>query len=157
MSLHIQLDEMHRLMAALWSETDHRPGEITYSEYEYLRAVERLNNMHIEGISAHENYQQGHHLQSIVALLGVQKASASTAIAKLEKRGLIERFPCQRDSRAQHVLLTQVGEKILQAEFEAVYRAAAERFSNLLTADELSVFISILSKLIRNHHSGDPS
>ncbi len=88
----------------------------------------------------------GHHLQDLVALLKVRKASASVAIAKLEKRGLICRFACQYDARAQHIVLTDKGKESLRAE-EVVYEAATARIENLLTPEELSALKSCLSKI----------
>lgn len=157
MNLDRQLDAFHRFLTGLWAEDGKRPGELTYSEYEYLRAIQRLDGARIEGIEAHENYRQGHHLQSIVAVLGVKKASASAAIARLEARDLIERFPCQIDSRAQHVRLTPAGEKILQNEFDAVYRAAADHLTTTLTPDELAVLTSAFLKLNAKNTTGDVS
>ncbi|MEH6631532.1 MAG: MarR family winged helix-turn-helix transcriptional regulator [Halopseudomonas aestusnigri] len=88
----------------------------------------------------------GHHLQDLVALLKVRKASASVAIAKLEKRGLICRFACQYDARAQHIVLTDKGKENLRAE-EVIYEAATSRIKNILTPEELSVLESCLSKI----------
>lgn len=142
-----QLDQLHRYLSGLWSKDTQRPGQLSYSEYEYLRAIERLDGARVDGIEAHEGYRQGHHLQSIVAVLGVQKASASAAIARLEKRGLIKRFPCQFDSRAQHVMLTPEGETLLREEAEAVYGAAAKCLFETLTYAETAALQSALEKL----------
>lgn len=54
----------------------------------------------------------GQHLQDIVTALGVTKASASAMVGKLEGRGLVQRFQCQQDARAQHIILTGTGQAL---------------------------------------------
>lgn len=73
------------------------------SEYDDLPAVERLGGAQVV---AHDNDHHGQHMQGLAAVLGVKKVSVSTAVSKLEKRGLVDRFPCELDARAQHVVLT---------------------------------------------------
>lgn len=80
---------------------------LSYSEFEYLSAVDAQMQ------DAGDDDSHGQHLTEIVATMGVQKASASAMVIKLEKRGLVERVPCQFDARAQHILLTADGEKLL--------------------------------------------
>jgi DNA-binding MarR family transcriptional regulator len=73
------------------------------SEYDDLPAVERLGGAQVV---AHDDDHHGQHMQGLAAVLGVKKVSVSTAVSKLEKRGLVDRFPCELDARAQHVVLT---------------------------------------------------
>lgn len=150
MCLARSLDQLHRYLARGWADGSARPGNLTYSEYEYLRAIERLDGAQIATMEASAapdaDSHHGHHLQDLVAVLGVQKASASAAIAKLEKRGLVERFPCQMDARAQHVMLTNKARLQLRAE-EAVYKDAATRIEKLLTPGELEALTSALAKI----------
>jgi len=55
-------------------------------------------------------------MQDLAAVLGVKKASVSTAISKLERRGLVNRFPCKLDARAQHLVLTDTARSALAQE-----------------------------------------
>ncbi|MEM7444238.1 MAG: MarR family transcriptional regulator [Pseudomonadota bacterium] len=121
---------------------------MSYSEYEYLRAIERLDGAQVAMNDADAKHasQGGHHLQDLVEVLGVQKASASVAIAKLEQRGLVKRFPCQRDARAQHVVLTDKAKDHLRQE-ETVYTDAATRIKNLLKPNELKALKGTLAKI----------
>jgi len=157
MSLAHSLDQLHRHFARVWADTSARPGTLTFSEYEYLRAIERLDGAQIASLEKDANSAQedhpdnhpghpGHHLQDLVEVLGVQKASASAAIAKLEKRDLVERFPCQFDARAQHVMLTNKARLHLRTE-EAVYSEAAKRIAEQLDPQELECLTSALAKL----------
>jgi DNA-binding MarR family transcriptional regulator len=89
------------------------------SEYEYLRAVERLDGAQVV---AHDHDPHGQHMQNLAAVLGVKKASVSTAVSKLEQRGLVDRFPCELDARAQHVVLTAKA-RVTLAQEAVVYDA----------------------------------
>ncbi len=148
MALARSLDHLYRHFARVWADDTARPGLLSYSEYEYLRAIERLDGAQVTIRDADDGHagQAGHHLQDLVAVLGVQKASASVAIAKLEQRGLVKRFPCQRDARAQHVVLTDKARDHLRQE-ETVYRETADRIERLLTPDELKTLEATLAKV----------
>lgn len=154
MSLAHSLDHIHRTLTRLWADTSARPGVLTFSEYEYLRAVERLDGAQLatldKGAVSVDDGHDGHHLQDLVDVLGVRKASASAAIAKLEARGLVERFPCQIDARAQHIVLTDKATAYLREEEEAVYAAAAARIEALLKRKEFDGLESALAK-VRDH------
>lgn len=97
------LESLHRRLARLWVAPSNRPGDLSFSEYEYLRAIERLDGAQV---AASTDDHHGQHMQDLAAVLGVKKASVTAAISKLERRGLVKRFPCQIDARAQHVVLT---------------------------------------------------
>jgi len=113
------LEKLHRELARLWTVPAARPGALSLSEYEYLRAIERLGGAKV---AAHEDDHHGQHMQDLAAVLGVKKASVSTAVSKLEQRGLVDRFPCQLDARAQHVVLTDKAHDALAQE-AVVYEA----------------------------------
>lgn len=159
MSLAQSLDEMHRQLARAWSDKSARPGILSYSEYEYLRAIERLDGAQIAASDVPANIDNhsdaaptehhGHHLQDLADVLGVQKASASVAIAKLEKRGLVERFPCQFDARAQHVMLTNKARLNIRTE-QTVYTKLAAQFASALDPIELNTLTTALEKVGKN-------
>jgi DNA-binding MarR family transcriptional regulator len=150
MSLTHSLDQFHRYLTCLWTDISERPNALTCSEYGYLRAIERLDGDKLANAEAENDCDHsgahGHHLQDIVELLKIKKASASVAITKLEKRGLIERFQCQHDARAQHIVLTEKAREYLREE-EAVYEASAKDIAKVLTADELKAFKACLAKI----------
>ncbi|WP_085899490.1 MarR family winged helix-turn-helix transcriptional regulator [Kiloniella majae] len=150
MSLTNSLDQFHRYLTCLWTDISERPNALTCSEYGYLRAIERLDGEKLanadEGEGCGHSDGHGHHLQDIVELLKIKKASASVAITKLEKRGLIQRFQCQHDARAQHIVLTEKAREYLREE-EAVYEASAIDIAKVLTVDELEAFKTCLLKI----------
>ena len=148
MPLEQSLDRLYRYLGRLWSDPSKRPGKLSHSEYEYLRGIERLDGDKIARSEVMEAEDHGHHLQDLVAVLGVNKASASVAIGKLEKRGLVQRFPCRFDARAQHIVLTPLARACLSQE-EVVYSDLAARIDKVLTAEEKAGFLHCLEKIER--------
>ncbi|WP_254436088.1 MarR family winged helix-turn-helix transcriptional regulator [Ruegeria arenilitoris] len=103
---------------------------MTHSEYEYLRAIKDQESKKTDK----DNH--GQHLQDVVDEMGVRKASASAMVLKLEERGLVERFPCQYDARAQHIVLTEQGQMLLSSG-EEIYEAAANALIEELSEDDV--------------------
>lgn len=124
-----QLQRIHRLCHRAWT-LNGESLDLSFSEFEYLSVIkDEEDRMRIE--DAH-----GQHLQDIVAALGVAKASASSMVVKLEGRGLVTRFQCRQDARAQHIILTGEGQALLATGL-AVYETLAERITdNLLHTPE---------------------
>lgn len=154
MSLEQSLDQLYRYLGGLWNDPAKRPGKLSHSEYEYLRGIERLDGDKVaktgsQRDAAGPHGDEGHHLQDLVAVLGVNKASASVAVAKLEKKGLVQRFPCQFDARAQHIVLTPLARACLTQE-EAVYREAVDRIEAALKPEEQAQFKMFLEKITGN-------
>lgn len=148
MSLAKSLDQIHRHLTNLWTGTSNRPAGLTYSEYEYLCAIERLDGEQLSNMKDNKSSEEdhGHHLQDLVDILGIKKASASTAIAKLEKKGLVNRFPCQYDARAQHIILTNKASAMLRKE-EIIYEALSDKIKETLSPEEFKAFASSLDKI----------
>ncbi|WP_136657536.1 MarR family transcriptional regulator [Nitratireductor sp. XY-223] len=130
MNLARSLEDIHRLINRQWAIDSARLG-ISHSEFEYLRAV---RDHETDRVCQDEHSQ---HLQDIVEVMGIRKASASAMIAKLEKRGFVKRVPCRLDARAQHILLTGKGSEALRAG-EDVYRAAARALRAQIGGESLS-------------------
>ena len=151
MALARLLERTHRYLTNAWTIADAGTGGLTHSEYEYLRALERLDGAQVAksqvGTQAGDDGHDGHHLRDLTVVLGVRKASASVAVAKLEKRGLIQRFPCEFDARAQHFVLTKQAQSGLRAQEEAVYGVAAAKVESLLSRDEQATLCSLLRKI----------
>lgn len=119
-----QIQQVHQLCHRAWSKQAREAG-LSFSEFEYLSAVQaEADRLRYEDI-------HGQHLQDIVEALGVTKASASTMIAKLEDRELVERFQCKKDARAQHIVLTREGQVKL-AGGRRIYESVAEEVEALL-------------------------
>ncbi len=119
----------HRQGHRHWAKAGGQLG-MSYSEYEYLRAIKDQES------SKTDKDDHGQHLQDVVDEMGVRKASASAMVLKLEDRGLVTRFPCQFDARAQHIVLTEQGQMLLSSG-EAIYQSAAQALRAELSEDDL--------------------
>lgn len=118
----------HRQGHRQWAKAGGQLG-MTHSEYEYLRAIKD------QEAKKTDTEDHGQHLQDVVDDMGVRKASASAMVLKLEERGLVVRFPCQYDARAQHIMLTEQGQNLLSSG-EQIYEAAAETLLEELSEDD---------------------
>ncbi|WP_170416426.1 MarR family winged helix-turn-helix transcriptional regulator [Ruegeria atlantica] len=118
----------HRQGHRQWAKAGGHLG-MTHSEFEYLRAIKDQ-----EAKKTDRDYH-GQHLQDVVDEMGVRKASASAMVLKLEERGLVVRFPCQYDARAQHIMLTEQGQNLLSSG-EQIYEAAAKALLEELSGDD---------------------
>ena len=112
------LIRLHRACRLAWAEND---AGLSHSEFDYLDVIHR----EVERQRFADDH--GRHLGDIVDGIGVTRASASAMIGKLETRGLVQRFQCRQDARAQHITLTEEGRRRLDAG-RALYREVAGRF-----------------------------
>ncbi|WP_377191738.1 MarR family winged helix-turn-helix transcriptional regulator [Ruegeria meonggei] len=119
----------HRQGHRQWAKASGKLG-MTHSEYEYLRAIKD------QEATKTDKDNHGQHLQNVVDDMGVRKASASAMVLKLEERGLVVRFPCQYDARAQHIMLTEQGQNLLSSS-EQIYEAAAKELLEELSEDDV--------------------
>ncbi len=90
----------------------------------------------IRNLKKTDKDNHGQHLQDVVAAMGVRKASASAMVLKLEERGMVERVDCQYDARAQHILLTKEGRRLL-TQGERIYEAVVSQLMSGLGDDDL--------------------
>jgi DNA-binding MarR family transcriptional regulator len=141
------LEEMHRTVHREWMRSG-APLEVSHSEFEYLRAIKGQEVQRLDATAHH-----GQHLHNIVTEMGVSKASASTMVMKLEKRGLVDRIPCQFDARAQHILVSAKGSAMLAAG-ETIYARAAEILYQRLGATTYHHLTNALNKGLedKNEH-----
>ena len=134
------LEQLQRHLMHLWMDRD-SGGGLTYSEFEYLRTVESLCRE-----KSGSDVRHNQHLQSVVGARRVRKASASAMVVKLERRGLVKRLPCRYDSRAQHILLTRKGAKLLR-DSGRLYHQLADRIKSRLNAAEHRALARALAKI----------
>ncbi len=148
MRLSESLEHLQRTLVRSWES---RPGEYgepwpSYSEYEYLRAVDTLDGKGPVALS--DDAGDGHHISEIAAQMQVRKASASTMVQKLETRGLLLRVACRYDARAQHIMLTDEGRTLLSNGHE-IYRRAAARIRKQLDREQYDALERALAKVAR--------
>lgn len=78
--------------------------------------------------------------------LGIRPGSASEALAKLEKSGLIERVESLKDRRTADILLTDQGRMLAEEAVKQRRRRHKEMFS-CLTDEEKDTLLSLLEKV----------
>lgn len=85
-------------------------------------------------------------VNTIGAKVGLTSGSITTAVDRLERRGLVERRNHPEDRRARVVHLTATGRKIIECAF-ANHEAALARATSGLSADEREQAAALLKKL----------
>ena len=105
MNLAEKIEELHRTAHRHWMKNSGSLG-LSFSEFEYLSAIRERE------ILAEQGEKHSQHLHDIVQTMGVNKASASAMMDKLEKRKLVRIKPCKRDARAKHFSLSPKGEEL---------------------------------------------
>lgn len=149
------LERLHRLLNQTWAQEARAGVGLSFNEYSYLRQVDALAGAKVSKECSGGGEADGPHLTELAQALGVKRASASSMLTKLEKAGLIERFDCRHDARAQHFMVTLDGRAALKkgqavyaglasqlfgtltlANLEAVDQAAQLSFDRLLTGDD---------------------
>ncbi|MGJ8528835.1 MarR family transcriptional regulator [Maritalea sp.] len=130
MNIADHLETLHRQAHRHWMKHGSTLG-LSYSEFEYLSAIKEQ-----EVLSTADDFH-GQHLHDLVTAMGVNKASASAMMDKLEKRKLVRVKPCKRDARAKHFILSKSGEA-LRVQGKAAYAQLLET----LSADVLAMISS---------------
>jgi len=126
MELAQKLEDLHRLSHRHWMKNASSLG-MSYSEFEYLSAIKE------QELTSEVGKNHGQHLHDIVTAMGVNKASASAMMDKLERRKLVRVKPCKRDARAKHFVLTKRGDE-LRIEGQAAYTQLSGMMAEILGA-----------------------
>src|SRR5271157_3211043 len=85
-------------------------------------------------------------VNTVGGMIQLTSGSITTAVDRLERKGLVERRDDPGDRRARVVHLTEAGRKLAQCAF-ADHEAAMERAASGLTVDERAQAIELLKKL----------
>ncbi len=133
-----QISELlHRSMDYYARESIHESGfrSITVGQLFYLEAIHNLNGPTMSELAEHMN---------------VSRASASVAVKKLMRKGLVKKKTSQEDRRVIHIYITPRGDSIIQAK----NRAFSEFFKIIrssLTKREIDELTTIILKIIVAH------
>lgn len=101
-----RLMRYHRLQGKVFYNVV-APHELFHAQMIYLKNISVC-----EGLSQSE----------LADRIGVERASASTALKRMEKAGLILRKPCRDDNRVTRVYLSEKGRELNQETDEAIAR-----------------------------------
>ncbi|WP_038174200.1 MULTISPECIES: MarR family winged helix-turn-helix transcriptional regulator [Vibrio] len=135
MSLERNLIELERFCAKAWRvyAQEDPLARLSFNEYDYLRVI--------------EGYPQGMRITDLALEMRVTKPSASTMVARLEKKGLVKRIDCAEDARAKRVMLTEQVIKDLSKE-QGVYKAISEQLKRKLDQQEVQQLKALLDKAL---------
>jgi DNA-binding MarR family transcriptional regulator len=126
-SLHAQIED--KLERAL--QRDH---ELSVSEYSVLDALGRQDGFHL----------RMNQLSTVVVL---SHSATTRLVARLEERGLLERYLCETDRRGIYTEVTAAGQKLLATARPTHDAALAEALAEAEELPELAPLVAALSKL----------
>lgn len=93
------------------------------------------------------------HAKQLAAILHLHPSSLTAAVTRLERRGLVRRWPDERDRRRWLLGLTRQGQA-LNRETPGTVEAAVQRVLKTTTRQDLEVVRAVLRKLA--HELDDP-
>ena len=86
------------------------------------------------------------HLRKLARLSGIDPAHTSSCLVLLEKKGLVESFTDNRDSRRKMVRLTSQGQALVE-EIWPQAKALSQALRNKVGEDKMDAFLDILHEL----------
>lgn len=137
MSLEVSLVELERFCSKAWRvyAKEDPLSSLSFNEFDYLRVIQA--------------YSQGLRITDLAAEMKVTKPSASNMVARLEKKGLVQRISCPEDARAKQVMLTQGAIQAMALE-QVVYHEIAQAMNSNLSQQESEQLVSLLKKSLSN-------
>lgn len=148
MSLDKSLVELQRMISRAWNEQtfEDKKHSLSQNEFDYLMCIYTAQYAEIDPHST--EHDDSTHLSALAVQMQVKKSSASLMLNKLEKRGLVERVTCRYDARAQHILLTEQGEKLFKTCQKNVYTNLSESIKAKLGEADFQRFEQLLEKSV---------
>lgn len=137
MSLENSLIELERFCAKAWRvyAKEDPLSSLSFNEFDYLRVI--------------QDFSDGIRITDLAEEMKVTKPSASNMVARLQKKGLVQRVSCPEDGRSKRVVLTEKVIKDLSLEQE-VYRKIAQSMNCNLDAEEARQLVYLLEKSLNN-------
>jgi DNA-binding MarR family transcriptional regulator len=126
-SLHAQIED--NLQRAL--QRDH---DLSVSEYSVLDALGRQDGFHLR-------------MNQLSTAVVLSHSATTRLVARLEERGLLERYLCPTDRRGIYTEVTAAGRKLLDTARPTHDEALAEALTKAEELPELAPLVAALSKL----------
>jgi DNA-binding MarR family transcriptional regulator len=108
-------------------------SQLTISQFQYINAIHELENPTIT---------------EVAQKLAIAKASVSTGINKLIKKGYVTKTQSDYDKRIFHLALTEQSVQLIDTKHQAL-----QQYSNFISAalskEEAAQFTAILTKLVK--------
>ncbi len=136
MSLENSLIELERFCSKAWRvyAKEDPLSSLSFNEFDYLRVI--------------QDFPEGIRITDLADEMKVTKPSASNMVARLQKKGLVQRVACHEDGRAKRVILTAQVIKDLSLE-QVVYKSIATSMSQKLSKEETSQLALLLEKSLK--------
>ncbi len=110
--------------------------DLTFSQINVLRALVHSADKQMS-------------LKELEKILHVAQSTTARIVAKMESKGLIDRFGDASDKRIKYIRLTQYGEQY-SSKAKQKLEEEEERLLSSLTETEKMVFVSLLQKITGN-------
>lgn len=110
--------------------------DLTFSQINVLRALVHSADKQMS-------------LKELEKILHVAQSTTARIVAKMESKGLIDRFGDASDKRVKYIRLTQYGEQY-SSKAKQKLEEEEERLLSSLTETEKMVFVSLLQKITGN-------
>jgi len=98
----------------------------------------------IEAIGAQKNEETT--VSEIASVLDISMPTATVAVKKLERKGFVDKAPCEKDGRRTIISLTEMGKRVDKAH-RLFHRRMVKNISNQLENDEKEVLYRAVMKL----------
>lgn len=98
----------------------------------------------IEAIGAQKNEETT--VSEIASVLDISMPTATVAVKKLERKGFVDKAPCEKDGRRTIISLTDMGKRVDKAH-RLFHRRMVKNISNQLENDEKEVLYRAVMKL----------
>lgn len=136
MTLENSLIELERFCSKAWRvyAKEDPLSLLSFNEFDYLRVIQTSS--------------EGMRITDLADEMKVSKPSASNMVARLEKKGLVLRVPCNEDARSKRVMLTEKVIQDLSLE-QVVYKEIAQAMNAKLSAKEAEQLVSLLEKSLK--------
>lgn len=137
MTLETNLIELERFCAKAWRvyAKEDPLSSLSFNEFDYLRVI--------------QDYPQGIRITDLAEEMKVTKPSASNMVARLKKKGLVQRVACYEDGRSKRVMLTAQVIQDLSLE-QVVYKSIADTMKQKLSCEEANQLAYLLEKSLKN-------
>lgn len=129
------VNTLDSLFKKLQEEVGNTSGvsQLTISQFQYIDAIHQLGKPTIT---------------EIAEKLGITKASVTAGTNKLTKLGYITKTQSSEDKRVFRVSLTETGQRLINAKYQAL-KEYGEFISSSLTEEEAQQFTAIMIKLVQ--------
>lgn len=108
-------------------------ANLTISQFQYIDAIHQLSEPTISAVAER---------------LGFSKPSVTAGINKLVRLGFVNKTQSILDKRAWHVHLTESGERLVEAKYQAL-QAYGQALNAALSPEEARQFEALLQKIVR--------